>query len=57
MTFVVLYKYLTCAADITIDGGHSASTNCTIDYRVILLMMSFITSSGKLLKTDPSREI
>ena len=57
MTFVVLYKYLTCAADITIDGGHSASTNCTINYRVILLMMSFITSSGKLLKTDPSREI
>ena len=26
--FVVLYKYLNCAADKTIDGGHTASTDC-----------------------------
>ena len=25
MIFVVLYKYLNCAADKTIDGGRSAS--------------------------------
>ena len=25
--FVVLYKYLNCAADKTIDGGHTASTD------------------------------
>ena len=27
MRFVVLYKYLNCAADKTIDGGHTASTD------------------------------
>ena len=27
MIFVVLYKYLNCAADKTIDGGHTASTD------------------------------
>ena len=28
MIFVVLYKYLKCATDKTIDGGHNASTDC-----------------------------
>ena len=28
MTFVVLNKYLNCAADKTIDGDHTASTDC-----------------------------
>ena len=27
MKFVVLYKYLNCGADKTIDGGHTASTD------------------------------
>ena len=54
---MVLYEYLKCAANITIDGDHTASTDCTINYRVILLMTSFINSSDKPLKTDPSREI
>ena len=27
MRFVVLYKYLNCAADKTIDGGDTASTD------------------------------
>ena len=26
--FVVLYKYLNCAADKAIDGGHTTSTGC-----------------------------
>ena len=28
MIFVVLYKWLNCAADETIDTGHTASTDC-----------------------------
>ena len=28
MIFVDLYKYLKCAVDKTIDGGHTASTDC-----------------------------
>ena len=28
MIFLVLYEYLNCAADKTIDGGPTASTNC-----------------------------
>ena len=28
MIYVVLYKYLNCATDKTIDGGHTASTDC-----------------------------
>ena len=27
MVFVVLHKYLSCAADKTIDTGHTASTD------------------------------
>ena len=33
--FVVLYKYIICAADKTIDTGHTASTDCNTNYRVI----------------------
>ena len=54
--FVVLYKYLTCAADKTTDGGHSTDCNY-INNRIILLMILLITSSSKPLKRDPSREI
>ena len=28
ITFVVLYKYLNCAADKAIDAGHTTSTDC-----------------------------
>ena len=28
MIFVVLYKYLNCAGDKTIDAGHTARTYC-----------------------------
>ena len=54
--FVILDKYLNCAADKTIDTGHTASTNCNTNYGIILLML-LITSWCKPLKTDPSREI
>ena len=57
MIFVVLYKYLNYAIDKTIDTGHTASTHFNINYRIILLMMLFITSCCKPLKRDPSREI
>ena len=30
--FVVLYKYLNCAADKTIDTSHAASTDCKTKY-------------------------
>ena len=28
MVLMVIYKYLTCAANKTIDAGHTASTDC-----------------------------
>ena len=40
----------------TIDTDHTAITDCNTNYRIILLMMLFITSSFKPLKIDPSRE-
>ena len=47
MIFVVLYKYLNSAADKTVDGSHSARTDC--NYRIILLML-FITLWGVIRK-------
>ena len=63
MIFVVLCKYLNCAVDKTIGTGHTAghtgqSAACNTNYRrIVLLLMLFITSWWKPLKTDPSREI
>ena len=28
MVFMAIYKYLNCAANKTIDAGHTASTDC-----------------------------
>ena len=56
MIFVVLYKYLNCAPDKTIDTGHTTNTDCNTNYRIILYMMLFVTPWCKPLKTDPSRE-
>ena len=36
MIFVVLYKYLNCAVDETIDPGDTASTDCNTNYRITL---------------------
>ena len=55
MIFVVLYKYLNCAVDKTIDTGHTTSTDCNTNYRIILLL--FITYGCKPFKTDTSREL
>ena len=52
MTFAVLYKWLNCAADKTIGAGHTASTD-SINYRITLLIVSFISSWCKPLKADP----
>ena len=57
MIIVVLYKYLNCGVDKTIDTGHTTSTDRNTNYRIILIMMLFFDSWCKLLKTDPSREI
>ena len=57
MVFAVLYKYLNCAVNKTIDTGHTTSTYCNSNYRIILLMTLFVTAWCKPLKTDPSREI
>ena len=43
MIFVVLYKYLNCAVDKAIDTGHTTSTDCNTNCRIILLMTLFIT--------------
>ena len=50
MIFVVLYKYLNRAVTLIL-------LTATINYRIILLLMLFITSWCKPVKTDPSREI
>ena len=42
MIFVVLYKYLSCAVDKTIDTGYTTITDCNTNYRIIILMMLFI---------------
>ena len=63
MILVALYNQLNCALDKTIDAGHTANINCHINYSIKtnyslkLLMMLFITSWSKPLKTEPSREI
>ena len=56
MIFVVLYKYLNCALDKTIYTDHTTSTKFNSNYRIILLIMLFITSWCKVFKTDPSKE-
>ena len=38
MIFAVLYKYLNCDVDKTIDSGHATSTDCNTNYRIILLI-------------------
>ena len=55
--FVVLNKYLNCTVDKTIDTGHTASTDCNTYYKIVVLMMLFITSRCKLLKADTFREL
>ena len=57
MIFAVLYKCLNCAVDKTMGTGHTTSSICNTNYRIILLMMLFITSSCDSSKTNPSREI
>ena len=54
--FVVQYKYLNCAVYKTISTGHTTSTDCNTNHRVILLIMLFITFWCKLLKRGSSRE-
>ena len=39
------------------DIGHSTSSDCNTSYRIILLMILFITSWCKSLETNPPREI
>ena len=56
MIFVILYKYLNCAVDKTNDTGHTTCTDFHHNYRIILLMMLFITLWCKPWKTDTSRE-
>ena len=55
MVFVVFYKHLICAVNKTIDTDHI--TDCNTNHKIILLMMLFITSWCKPLKTNPYREI
>ena len=52
MIFVVLYKYLNCAADNTIDTGHTASTDCNTNYRITLLMILLILFENRPTKRD-----
>ena len=55
MIFVVLYKHIICAVDKTIDTGHI--TDCNTNYKIILLMILFITSWCKPLKTPIQRDM
>ena len=51
MIFVVLYKYLNCAVDKTIDTGIDCNTN----YGIILLML-FTTSLEKAFENKPNQK-
>ena len=42
MIFVVLYKYLNCAADKTDDTGYTANTNCNSN-DILTLEIFFIS--------------
>ena len=55
MIFLVLHNDLNCAVDKTIDTGHTTTTDCNINYRIILLMVLFITSQWRRFKTDLQR--
>ena len=55
MIFLVLHNDLNCAVDKTIDTGHTTTTDCNINYRIILLMVLFITSQCRRFKTDLQR--
>ena len=55
MTFTVWYKYLNCAVGKTIDTNHII--NCDTNYKIILLIMLFITSWYKPFKICPFRDI
>ena len=57
MTFVVLYKYLNCAADEILTQVALLLLTVAMNYRIVLLTMLFITSWYKPFKTDPFREI
>ena len=39
MIFVVLYKYLNCTVDKTIDTGHIGNADCNTNYTIILSVM------------------
>ena len=49
MIFVVLYKYLNCAVDKTIDTGIDCNTN-----HGIILLMLFTTSLEKAFENKPN---
>ena len=51
----MFHTYTNCAADKTFNTGDTASNNCNTNYRIILLMMPFITSWCKPLKAAPSK--
>ena len=50
-------KSVNCALGKIIYTGYTTSTDCNTNYRIILLIMLFITLWYKPLKRDPTREI
>ena len=50
-------QILNFAVDKTIETSHTTSTDCNVNYRIILLVMFLITSWCKPLETDPFRAI
>ena len=48
MTFAVLYKYLNCALDKTIDTCHATSADCDTNYRIILLCYLLLPGGASL---------
>ena len=53
MILELLWKLLNCTVGKTTDIGHTADYNCNTNYSIIqLIMMLFISSKGKVVKTD-----
>ena len=52
MIFAVPCKNVNCAVHKTIDTGNTTSTDCSTNYKIIMLMTLFITPCCKPLKTE-----
>ena len=54
---MILYKYVNCAVDKTIASVPTTRADCNSNYKVILIMMLFVTPCSNPLEADPFSKI